>query len=105
MTDTPTHIEAAHGTHVHPGPLAYIKVALVLACITAAEVAVYYISGVHAVLPAVLLGMSAVKFAIVGLYFMHLKFDTHLFRRLLIMGIVLAVLVYAVALTTLFHYA
>ncbi len=48
--------------------------------------------------------MSILKFGLVGLYFMHLKFDTHLFRRLLVMGIILALIVYTVALTTLFHY-
>ena len=40
----------------------------------------------------------------VGLYFMHLKFDTHLFRRLFVLGIILALTVYAVALVTLLNY-
>ncbi|GAC1361900.1 MAG: hypothetical protein NVSMB32_01580 [Actinomycetota bacterium] len=96
--------ERAHSAHAHPGPVEYIKVALRLALITAAEVAVYYISGLRSILMPILLAMSLVKFAVVGLYFMHLKFDTHLFRRLLIMGIILALMVYAVVLITLFHY-
>jgi cytochrome c oxidase subunit 4 len=52
----------------------------------------------------VLIVLSFVKFGMVGLYFMHLKFDTHLFRRLFVLGIILALTVYAVALVTLLNY-
>jgi len=87
--------------HAHPGPFEYIKVAFVLAAVTAAEVIVYYMSGLKSVMVPVLVSMSAVKFGLVGLYFMHLKFDTRLFRRLFAMGIVLAIIVYSVVLATL----
>ena len=87
--------------HAHPGPFEYIKVAAVLAAVTAAEVAVYYMSGLKSVMVPVLVSMSAVKFGLVGLYFMHLKFDTRLFRRLFALGIVLAIIVYSVVLATL----
>jgi caa(3)-type oxidase subunit IV len=90
--------------HAHPGPLEYIKVAVVLAVLTSIEVSVYYVRGLKGILAPLLIVMSIGKFALVGLYFMHLKFDTHLFRRLLVMGIILALIVYTVALTTLFHY-
>ena len=90
--------------HAHPGPLEYIKVALVLGVVTGAEVIVYYMSGLKSVLVPVLIGMSVLKFALVGLYFMHLKFDTHLFRRVFILGIILAITVYTVALVTLLNY-
>ena len=60
--------------------------------------------GLKGVLAPLLILMSILKFALVGLYFMHLKFDTHVFRRLLVLGIILALIVYTVALTTLFHY-
>ena len=97
-------VEGAHTpapAHAHPGPFEYIKVAAVLAAVTAAEVAVYYMSGLKSVMVPVLVSMSAVKFGLVGLYFMHLKFDTRLFRRLFAMGIVLAIIVYSVVLATL----
>ncbi len=90
--------------HAHPGPVEYLKVAFVLAALTSIEVAVYYMKGLKGVLAPLLILMSILKFGLVGLYFMHLKFDTHLFRRLLVMGIILALIVYTVALTTLFHY-
>ena len=97
-------VEGGHppvAAHAHPGPFEYIKVAFVLAAVTAAEVIVYYMSGLKSVLVPVLIGMSVLKFALVGLYFMHLKFDTRLFRRLFAMGIVLAIIVYSVVLATL----
>jgi cytochrome c oxidase subunit 4 len=51
----------------------------------------------------VLLVMMAVKFSIVAMYFMHLKFDDALFTKVFTAGIVLAVGVYLIALTS-FHY-
>jgi|SRR5690349_19557381 cytochrome c oxidase subunit IV len=63
------------GAHEHPGELTYIKVAVVLAIITVAEVAIYYISGLRSILVEALLIMSTIKFITVVSYFMHLKFD------------------------------
>ena len=93
------HGAAAHG---HPSEAQYIKVALVLATITGIEVAVYYVSAVRSVLVPMLLTFSIVKFALVALWFMHLRFDNRLFRRLFVTGLVLASGVYLVVLTT-FH--
>ncbi|MEA2501150.1 MAG: cytochrome c oxidase subunit [Actinomycetota bacterium] len=90
--------------HAHPGPAEYIKVAVFLAVVTGIEVGIYYLKGARSVLAPALILLSIVKFSMVGLYFMHLKFDTHLFRRVFILGIVLALTVYAVALVTLLNY-
>jgi cytochrome c oxidase subunit IV len=88
--------------HAHPGPAEYVKVAIILAVVTAVEVAVYYVKDIpNGALSAMLLGMMAVKFAMVGLWFMHLRFDSRLFRRLFITGIILAVAVYTAAFSTL----
>ena len=103
MSDT-TATPAHAAEHVHPGPAEYIKVALFLAVVTGIEVGVYYMKGLKGILAPLLILMSAVKFGMVGLYFMHLKFDTPLFRRLFILGIILALTVYAVALVTLLNY-
>jgi len=70
-----------HGEHEHPGERTYIKVAVILAAITVVEVAIYYFDLPHSLLVTLLLVLSAVKFAIVVGYFMHLKFDD---RRLLL---------------------
>lgn len=85
----------------HPTPVDYIKVAIVLAVVTSAEVAVYYISSLRTLLVPLLLVMSAVKFFLVAMWFMHLKFDSKMFRRLFVLGIALAVVVYGIALATL----
>jgi cytochrome c oxidase subunit 4 len=96
---------AEHGPdtheHAHPGPGEYIKIALILAVVTAIEVAAYYVKGLSdGVLSAALLIMMVIKFALVGLWFMHLRFDSKLFRRLFIVGIVLALGVYTAAMAT-----
>jgi cytochrome c oxidase subunit 4 len=95
---------AEHDTHErpHPGPGEYIKIAVTLAIVTAIEVGAYYISGLpNSVLSASLLIMMVIKFSLVGLWFMHLRFDSKVFRRLFISGIVLALVVYTIAMTTL----
>jgi len=47
----------------------------------------------------------AVKFSLVALFFMHLRFDSKLCRRLFVTGIILAIIVYAIALTSLHVFA
>ena len=87
--------------HEHPEPSVYIKVAVLLAIVTAIEVGAYYVTGLSdTVLSIALLGMMVIKFAFVGLWFMHLRFDSHLFRRLFVVGIVLAMAVYTVVLVS-----
>lgn len=85
----------------HPSEVEYIKVAVVLAAITAGEVAVYYIAALESLLVYLLLGMATVKFALVVLWFMHLKFDSRLFRRLFVTGLILALVVFAIVVLTL----
>lgn len=86
--------------HAHPGPAEYIKVAVILGIVTALEVSVIYVDSLRPFWAPLLLSMMALKFALVGLWFMHLKFDSRLFRRLFISGIILAMTVYAVVLLT-----
>ncbi len=88
--------------HEHPTDLQYVKVALILAAITLAEVLVYYVESLEGLLVPILLVMSILKFALVVLWFMHLRFDSRIFRRLFFTGLVLAVSVYGAALAT-FH--
>jgi cytochrome c oxidase subunit IV len=73
----------------HPGELTYIKVAAILAMITVGEVAIYYIQWMHdsgALVPTLLV-LSAIKFATVIAYFMHLKFDPRMLTWTFIFGI------------------
>jgi len=75
---------AAGEVHEHPTWHTYKWVALILTVITIMEVWVYYIPAFVAsrlFVPA-LLTMSAVKFVIVVLFYMHLKYDHKVFRAL-----------------------
>lgn len=84
----------------HPGPAQYIKVAVILAVATAAEVGLYYMNLPHPLLVGLLFFFAIIKFALVVLFFMHLRFDSRLFRRLFVTGVMLALGVYAVVLLT-----
>jgi cytochrome c oxidase subunit 4 len=95
-----SHVEA-HG-HQHPTDRQYVFIALILGVITALEVGTYFLDDPSTtLLVATLFPMMIAKFAIVCGYFMHLRFDNPLFRRVFVFGLVLAVLVYvAIMMTT-----
>ncbi len=100
-TEEQVHTEAVH-ERPHPGPGEYIRIAVILAIVTAIEVGAYYVTTLpDSVLVVSLLVMMLVKFALVGLWFMHLRFDSPIFRRLVVGGIILAVAIYTVVLLTL----
>lgn len=90
----------AETAHHHPTERQYVIVALILGVITAVEVALYYIDTGALNVPLLLILAAAKFIAVVG-YFMHLKFDSRLFRNLFVTGLVLAILVYMVYLATL----
>lgn len=93
--DAGTHPSDAEATHHHPSERQYVLVALFLAVVTAIEVALYYIDTGALNVPLLLI-LALVKFTAVLGYFMHLKFDSRVFRNLFIGGLVLAIFVYAV---------
>ena len=78
-----SHDPAEHVEH-HPQWSTYWKVALILGLITVGEVWMYYVPSIvasRAFVPG-LLTLSALKFAIVVMFYMHLKYDHKLFRTL-----------------------
>lgn len=87
--------------HTHPSPVKYVGIAILLAVITALEVALYYIEMPEGLMVAFLMVLAVLKFCLVGAFFMHLKFDSPMLRRLFVTGIILAGVVYTVALLTL----
>ena len=107
------HPAAAEHAHEHPGIGTYIKVGIFLFVLTAAEVAVYEIgynsagsafgSILHPVVIPVLLALSAVKFALVAMFYMHLKQDSRLFSSVFVFPLVIAAVI-IVALIGLFAY-
>jgi cytochrome c oxidase subunit IV len=84
----------------HPGPKEYIRIAIILGVITAAEVAVYYIEGAKEFLVPTLLFFSFVKFTLVVLWFMHLRFDSRTYARFFLMGLAGAVTLFLIVLLT-----
>ena len=78
--------------HAHPSPAKYVQIAIVLAIITAVEVALYYIPGLSSTLLFwTLIVLSVGKFFMVAAYFMHLKFDHTSFTAYFAGGLALAI--------------
>ena len=94
-------VHPANLAHGHPSVVRYVIVAIVLAIVTAIEVALYYTSLSGFALVAPLMILALVKFAMVAAFFMHLRFDGRLLRRLFVTGIILAIAVYTIFLLTL----
>ena len=79
--------------HPHPGAKEYLAIAVVLTVITAVEVAIFYVPQLKAVLVPTLLTLSALKFGLVAMFYMHLKFDHKLFSWLFVVPMALAAVV------------
>ena len=77
----------------HPTPLTYFKVAMTLTAITAIEVGVFYIEELGYGIIPVLVVLSSMKFALVAMFYMHLRYDARLFTGLFVGGLALATLV------------
>ena len=98
-----------HDAAAHHGlsDVGYIKVAAALAGITAVEIAWSYLpiwDGATGFMSVVEVGglllMMIIKFVMVASNFMHLKFDDKILTRVFYSGLILAVGVYLLALTT-----
>lgn len=101
QVDTGTHVQTDVGErHAgHPGPKEYVAIAVILAAITGIEVAVWYISALGGIQIPIFLVLSATKFALVAMFFMHLKFDSRFFSVIFVTGLLVAVGVFLVFLT------
>lgn len=96
--------EDAHDNH--PSEKSYIKIAAILAVLTALEVATYPAEDALGsfVIP-ILMVLMVIKFWYVAAFFMHLKFDTKAFTWMFIFGLALASACYIGALATFEHWA
>jgi cytochrome c oxidase subunit 4 len=92
--------------HTHgPTDRKYFEIFFILVGLTALEVSTYWWEDwfgetAHKVAVPVLIFLMIVKFFLVALYFMHLKFDSSLLKRTFYFGMVLAIVVYGVAMTS-----
>jgi cytochrome c oxidase subunit IV len=87
----------------HPTPQRYVMIAAVLVVATAAEVGLYYLEGEipDGLIIVFLLMFAVMKFALVASWYMHLRTDKPIFRRFFVLGIIAAISLYLIVLTTL----
>lgn len=90
----------------HPSPFQYVMVAVILCVITALEVGMYFLVDdiPRALYVIILLTMAFTKFVTVVSWFMHLRTDRPIFRRLFVTGSIGAILLYTIVLSTLHVY-
>ena len=68
--------------HAHPTAGTYLRVFAILVIITLVEVGIFYVPAFQPILVPALLTFSAIKFALVVMFYMHLKQDSALFTFL-----------------------
>ena len=89
--------EVAHNQHAHPTNLYYIIVGVILIALTVLEVFGYMGEQSGALGPgsaaAIILVLSAAKFLLVVMLYMHLKFDHKLFTGTFVFPAILGILV------------
>jgi cytochrome c oxidase subunit IV len=88
--------QGGHAGH-HPTPAEYVRIALILAALTALEVSTYYFDFGSAAIP-LLIALMVIKFVIVAGFFMHLRFDTRLFSQFMYTGLFFAIVLYTITL-------
>ena len=100
-TQSPVTPDVAEDHANHPTPAQYVRIAIILGVLTALEVSTYFFEFGPIGIP-LLVVLMAIKFVIVASWFMHLKFDTKVFSRLMYTGLALALVLYAATLLLLF---
>jgi cytochrome c oxidase subunit 4 len=90
--------DTQHETHEHPGTALYWKVGAALAFLTALEVSTYWWPE-GAATASLLIVLMIIKFSLVAMFFMHLKFDSRVLRSLFLGGVILATGIYIATLS------
>jgi cytochrome c oxidase subunit IV len=110
------HATHAESQHTHPSAAVYTKVGLLLFVLTALEVGLYeFTYGGHAgasgaaiqpfFVPLLLL-LSAAKFALVAMFYMHLKQDHRLFAGVFVFPLIIAtVIIFSLIVLMAYHFA
>ncbi|MDO8433405.1 MAG: cytochrome C oxidase subunit IV family protein [Candidatus Binatus sp.] len=83
----------AHDEHdqAHqPGAATYLIIAAFLLVLTAMEVTVFYVHALRPVLVPVLIVLAAAKFALVAMFYMHLKYDGWLLSGVFVFPLLIA---------------
>jgi cytochrome c oxidase subunit IV len=90
--------EAGAPHREHPSAKEYIRIGLILAVLTAFEVWLSYSDMNHTAMIALLLSAAVLKFSLVAMWFMHLRFDDRRYARFFVMGIAGASTLYLIVL-------
>lgn len=98
-----TQAQAHDGHDNHPALNFWVRIAIILAIITAVEVAIYYIPALEDMLVPLLVVLSLIKFVAVIWYFMHLKYDDKLLTGIFGAALVVSVAVF-IALWVVMYY-
>lgn len=88
----------------HPTTRQYVQIAILLAVLTAIEVALFYMDvavDLRGWDGPLLITLSIIKFVVVVGWFMHLRFESGLLARFFSVGFALAMAIYAVVLAAL----
>ena len=95
---TTEHAQATTGT--------YLRIAAILVMITLIEVGVFYVPTFQGVLVPLLLVLSAVKFTLVAMFYMHLKQDSRIFAGVFVFPLIIAcIVVVALMVLMAYHFA
>lgn len=98
QTDASPEHEEEHG---HPSAGDYVVIAVILAVLTGFEIGLYFAGQAGtpsvATIPA-LIFLTILKFLLVAMWFMHLRFDKPVYTRLFVGGLLLAGVIYIVVL-------
>ena len=78
------------GPHEESRTLAYVVVAALLAVLTAMEVWASYIHALLPILVPLLLVLSGAKFALVVMFYMHLRYDSWTFSAIFLPPLLIA---------------
>ena len=93
----------SHTEASHPSVGIYLIVALFLCVLTAMEITVFYVPALKAVIVPVLLILAAAKFALIAMFFMHLRYDSWTLSGMFLFPLIIAT-VMLVAMLMLFAY-
>ncbi|MGF1667850.1 MAG: cytochrome C oxidase subunit IV family protein [Acidimicrobiia bacterium] len=86
----------------HPTPKLYVQLALILAVLTAIEVALFYLEGTigRGLARTTLVFLAFLKFVAVIGWYMHLRYEKNLLSRLFTTGFILACSLYGIVLAS-----
>jgi cytochrome c oxidase subunit IV len=96
-------VDAHSGQLHHPGATTYVIIAVFLVVLTAMEVTVFYVHALRPVLVPVLIVLAAAKFALVAMFYMHLRYDGWLLTGVFVFPLMIAALL-LISLILLFAY-